>query len=99
MYRNTAQYPDDTDVSAQRTGCSRDNPSGVRAGQADRIRDVLAHLDRAETPRDLDLPGYRLHALKGDLKGYRSVTISDNWRIIFRFDEGDAFDVDLVDYH
>jgi proteic killer suppression protein len=45
------------------------------------------------------LPGYRLHALKGDLKGYWSVTISGNWRIIFTFENGDAFDVDLVDYH
>jgi proteic killer suppression protein len=77
----------------------KDNPSGVRADQAARIRDVLAHLDRAETPMDLDLPGYRLHALKGDLKGYWSVTISGNWRIIFSFENGDAFEVDLVDYH
>lgn len=63
------------------------------------IRNVLAHLDRAEAPADLDLPGYRLHALKGDLKGHWSVTISGNWRIIFRFADGDAFDVDLADYH
>lgn len=77
----------------------KDNPSGVRADQASRIRDVLAHLDRAQLPADLDLPGYRLHALKGDLKAYWSVTISGNWRIIFRFEDGSAFDVDLVDYH
>jgi proteic killer suppression protein len=76
-----------------------DNPSGIRADQAARIRDVLAHLDRAEMPADLDLPGYRLHALKGDLKGHWSVTISGNRRIIFRFADGDAFDVDLADYH
>ena len=50
-------------------------------------------------PADLDLPGYRLHALKGDCKGYWSVTISGNWRIIFRFEDGNALDVDLVDYH
>jgi len=77
----------------------KDNPSGVRSGQAARIRDVLAHLDRAQAPTDLDLPGYRLHSLKGDLKGYWSVTISGNWRIVFRFAAGGAFDVDLVDYH
>jgi addiction module HigA family antidote len=77
----------------------KDNPSGVRADQAARIRDVLAHLDRAQAPTDLDLPGYRLHSLKGDLKGYWSVTISGNWRIVFRFAAGGAFDVDLVDYH
>jgi proteic killer suppression protein len=77
----------------------KDSPSGVRADQARRIQDVLAHLDGAQAPTDLDLPGYRLHALKGDLKGYWSVTISGNWRIIFRFEDGNAFDVDLVDYH
>ena len=60
---------------------------------------MLAHLDRAHAPGDLDLPGYRLHALKGDLKDYWSVTISGNWRIIFRFEDGDALDVGLVDYH
>lgn len=76
-----------------------DNPSGVRADQVKRLRDVLAHLDLARHPSDLDLPGYRLHSLRGELKGNRSVTISGNWRIIFRFEEGDAFDVDLVDYH
>jgi proteic killer suppression protein len=76
-----------------------DNTSGVRGDQARRIRDVLAHLDEARYPSDLDLPGYRLHPLQGDLKGYWSATISGNWRIVFRFDEGDALDVDLVDYH
>jgi toxin HigB-1 len=60
---------------------------------------VLAHLNQAAMPTDLDLPGYRLHPLKGDLKGYWTVTISGNWRIIFRFEDGDALDVDLVDYH
>jgi proteic killer suppression protein len=45
------------------------------------------------------LPGYRLHRLKGEWKGYWSVTISGNWRIVFRFEDGDAFDLDLVDYH
>ena len=76
-----------------------DDPSKIQASQVKRISDVLAHLDRAEKPSDLDLPGYRLHPLKGDLKGMWSVTISGNWRIIFRLEDGDAFDVDLVDYH
>lgn len=78
---------------------AHDDPSRVRADQVKRISDVLAHLDRALKPSDLDLPGYRLHPLKGDLKGMWSVTISGNWRIIFRIEDGDAFDVDLVDYH
>lgn len=76
-----------------------DDPSGVRADQVRRIRAVLAHLDEAGQPRDLDLPGYRLHALRGSLKGYWSVTVSGNWRIVFRFERGDTLDVDLVDYH
>ncbi len=60
---------------------------------------MLAHLDSATEPSDVDLPGYRLHPLKGDLKGRWSVTISGNWRITFRFVEGAALDVDLTDYH
>ncbi|MGO4883278.1 MAG: type II toxin-antitoxin system RelE/ParE family toxin [Bryobacteraceae bacterium] len=75
------------------------DPSKVRADQAKRIADILAHLDRADHPSDLDLPGYRLHPLKGDLKGAWSVTLSGNWRVTFRFENGDAIDVDLVDYH
>jgi proteic killer suppression protein len=73
--------------------------SGVRADQRARILDVLAHLDTALRPGDVDLPGYRLHALKGELKGYWSISISGNWRIILRFADGDCFDIDLVDYH
>lgn len=60
---------------------------------------MLAHLDSATEPSDVDLPGYRLHPLKGDLKERWSVTISGNWRITFRFVEGAALDVDLTDYH
>jgi toxin HigB-1 len=76
-----------------------DDASKIRGDQAGRIADVLAHLDRALHPRDLDLPGYRLHALRGKAKGMWSVSISGNWRIVFRFRDGDAFDIDLVDYH
>ena len=48
---------------------------------------------------DLDLPGHRLHPLKGNLEGYWSVTVQANWRVIFRFEEGHAVDVDYLDYH
>ena len=75
------------------------DPSKFRADQAKRIGNVLADLDDAAKPQDLAMPGYRLHSLKGDLKGFWSITISRNWRITFRFEGGDAFDVDLVDYH
>ena len=66
---------------------------------ADRLALALADLDDARNPSDLDLPGYRLHPLKGTLRGYWSISISGNWRLIFRFEDGDAYDVDLVDYH
>ena len=50
-------------------------------------------------PSDLDLPGYRLHRLRGERKGFLSVSISGNWRIVFRMEDGDVCDVDLVGYH
>ena len=66
---------------------------------ADRVIRILARLDEAVEPANMDLPGFRLHSLKGDLAGYWSVAVSGNWRIIFRFDGAHARDVDLVDYH
>ena len=77
----------------------RDDRSGIRPDLLDDVEDILARLDGAETPQALNLPGYRLHALKGDLNGFWSVTVRANWRIIFRFEEADAFDVELIDYH
>lgn len=65
----------------------------------DKIERILARLDSATEPRNMDLPGYRLHALSGDLRGFWSVIVSRNWRLVFRFDEGHVRDVDLVDYH
>ena len=64
-----------------------------------KIERVLARLDAASEPGHMDLPGFRLHPLKGDLAGFWSVTVSGNWRIVFRFEGGNACDVDLVDYH
>ncbi len=75
------------------------DPSRVSAVLRDRIENVLAVLDAASAAADLDLPGYRLHALKGDLRGLWSVTVSGNWRITFRVESGNVFDVDLTDYH
>ena len=77
----------------------RNDRSRVRADQADRLAIALADLDDARGPSDIDLTGYRLHPLKGDLKPFWSISVSGNWRIVFRFDEGDVYDVDLVDYH
>jgi proteic killer suppression protein len=76
-----------------------DNPRSLNPDHLDKIRRVLARLDRASRPEHMDLPGWRLHPLKGDLAGFWSVTIQANWRIIFRFQEGAATDVDYLDYH
>lgn len=61
-------------------------------------QETLTVLNEAATPQALDLPGYRLHPLKGGLKGFWSITAPANWRIIFRFQVEDAFDVELIDY-
>ncbi len=66
---------------------------------AEKLRDILARLDAAAAVADLDLPGFRLHPLKGELKGFWAVTVRANRRVVFRFAEGDAFDVDYIDYH
>jgi proteic killer suppression protein len=77
----------------------RDDRSGIRPDLVDTVQEMLTALDDAVTPQELNLPGYRLHPLKGDLKGFWSVTVRANWRIIFRFDGTDALDVELIDYH
>jgi len=77
----------------------RGDESKVSAGNLPRIIDVLGRLNVANRSDDLDLPGYNFHPLKGKLKDFWSVKISGNWRIIFRHVDGDAFDVDLIDYH
>jgi len=64
-----------------------------------RIKRVLLLLDEATEPHHLDLPGFRLHSLKGDRAGQWSVSVTANWRIVFRIADGEAVDVDLVDYH
>ncbi len=64
-----------------------------------RLRDVLAVLDRSRGPQDMNLPGFRLHPLRGDLKGHYAVSVSGNWRVTFRFEDGNAADVDYIDYH
>ena len=60
---------------------------------------MLALLDQATEPRHLSIPGFGLHPLKGDLRGYWSVSVSGNWRVVFRFGGGEAVDVQLLDYH
>ncbi len=77
----------------------RDDRRGIRPDLLDNVEDILARLDKAETPQAPNLPGYRLHPLKGELQGFWSVTVRANSRIIFRFEGADAFDVELTDYH
>ena len=77
-----------------------DDPQGVKQDQVKRLRTVLARLEASRCPHDMDLPGLRLHPLSGERAGFYAVSVSGNWRVVFRFDEsGDAIDVDLVDYH
>ena len=64
-----------------------------------KLRDILARLDAARAAADMDMPGFRLHSLKGKFKGFWAVTVRANWRVIFRFANFDAFDVDYLDYH
>lgn len=73
--------------------------SKIRADLVAKANRFLDALDSAANPEDVDLPGFRLHRLSGHLQGFWSATLSRNHRIIFRFEEGHAYDVDLVDYH
>ena len=77
----------------------RDDRSGIRPDLLEGVEDILGRLDQATTPQALNLPGYALHPLKGDLRGFWSATVRANWRIIFRFEGEDALDVELIDYH
>ncbi len=77
----------------------RGDKSKLRPDQVGRIEEILSRLDVAVGTKDLNTPGYRLHPLKGNLQGFWSVRVSANMRIIFRFEAGDVFDVDLIDYH
>jgi toxin HigB-1 len=77
----------------------RDDRSKLSADMVEKLRLILSALEEAGTIDDLDQPSFRLHQLKGDLKGFWSVTVRANWRIVFRFEGDKAFDVDLIDYH
>ena len=75
------------------------DPSRIDPRMRDRVRRVLTALQAARTPDDMDLPGFVLHPLTGNLRGFWSVRVSGNWRVIFRIEGGHAWDVDLIDYH
>ncbi len=64
-----------------------------------KLEHILAILDRAKHPDDISLPGFSLHPLKGSRKGFWAVTVRANWRVIFKFKDGDTWDIELIDYH
>lgn len=72
---------------------------GIRADHARRLARMLPILDRAALPSEVDIPGWRLHPLRGTLEGYWSVSVSGNWRLIFRFIGSDIELLDYLDYH
>jgi len=74
------------------------DPRAVIAEHVAKLRDILARLDAARAVADMDMPGFRLHPLNGETKGFWSETVRANWRVIFRFADRDAFDVDYLDY-
>lgn len=73
--------------------------AGVQPHHANRLRLQLTVLDKAKEPKDMNVPGWRLHGLTGDLSGFFSVDVNGNWRMTFRFDNGDVVLVDYQDYH
>jgi proteic killer suppression protein len=75
------------------------NRAGIQPMHAKRLRLILALLNDAREVEDLNAPGLRLHPLKGVREGFWSVTVQANWRVIFRFEDGDAYVVDYLDYH
>lgn len=72
---------------------------GIQPKHRIRLTIILQRLDAATAPTDLNLPGMRFHALKGELKGFYSVMVSGNWRVIYQFEKKNAILVDYLDYH
>ena len=72
---------------------------GIQAKHAQKLGDILDRLDAAMCVEDMNFPGSHLHPLKGKKRGYWSIHVSGNWRIIFQFQDGDAFEVNYLDYH
>jgi proteic killer suppression protein len=75
------------------------NARGINQQLATKLRRMLILLDTGREPSALNMPGYRLHQLKGDRKGQWAAWVSGNWRLVFEFEDGHATNVDLVDYH
>ena len=78
---------------------STGSKAGIQPAHAARLRRQLAQLEQAPAPQDMNLPGWKLHPLKGDLAGHWAVWVSGNWRLTFTFDGQDVTIVDYQDYH
>ena len=72
---------------------------GIKPGHKQKLRIRLAALDTATCIEDMDLPDFRLHILKGDKKGLWAIDVSKNWRVVFKFQDGNVYVVDYEDYH
>ena len=75
------------------------NKSGIESGHNKKLRIQLTALNTAICIEDMDLPGFRLHQLKGNRKGFWAINVSKNWQIVFKFEEGNVYVVDYEDYH
>ena len=78
---------------------TKENTAGIQPAHATRISDCLTFLNAAQTPDDMNKPGYRLHLLKDDKEGLWAINVSGNWRIVFQFENGNAYIVNYENYH
>lgn len=73
--------------------------AGIQFAHAKKLEFILARLDAIHTPEDMNLPGWEFHKLRGDMKDFYAVSVNKNWRIVFKFNSKDAYDVNYTDYH
>ena len=99
MRRYALQSIDEGQAQGPAGAARTRRPGRVPAALAPRLRRILFRLQEATGPASADAPGFRLHPLKGDRAGQWSVRASGNWRVVFRFENAEAVDVDLIDYH
>ncbi len=100
--RNTLYWFSDKVISPQgfkKKLYATGSQAGVQVNHVNRLRMQLVALDTAQTIEDMDIPGFKLHGLKGQLKGRWSIWVSGNWRITFEFRDGNVFILDYEDYH
>ncbi|EDQ7409392.1 type II toxin-antitoxin system RelE/ParE family toxin [Salmonella enterica subsp. diarizonae serovar 16:z10:e,n,x,z15] len=76
-----------------------ENTKGIQAEHAPKLKRILSLLEVASSPADVKVPSFKLHQLKGDMKGHWSVWVNGNWRVTFRFTDSDVELIDYLDYH